>query len=636
MQRLQSSRLMTKLWRKSRIAFASLFIALSLGNSARASHHTLASQGTQIVAMDKKKSIVKPSGIAQNLKAVEKTLVSNVKDVENKIVRDILEVGEDAKSSWENLVESLRGTKLDALILLIVTSAVIPIFKSLNTSPILGFLLTGVMLGPNGLSWVSDVHMMHVLGELGIVFFLFEMGLELSLDRLKKMKKDVFGLGTSQFVLTTALFSSIAKVAGLSTAAAVTIGGSLSLSSSAFVLQLLKDKGAMGTRYGKASFGILLLQDLAVVPLLVIVELLGKGGAGLGRALTFAGLKALVSLSTMSIVGRVVLNPLFGAVVKSKSQEAFLSIILSTVLIMSFVTKGIGLSDTLGAFLAGLLLAETKYHYQIEADIAPFRGLLLGFFFITVGFSIDPHLVLTEAPKIAVLLVSLILGKASIITGLSYLFGVSFSSAQQCGLLNSQAGEFSFVALGIAETSGLINPQLTKLLLTTVALSMAVTPMLGDLGSAIATRLEEKIDAASRIEADSEADELQFGSNDFLVVAGYGRVGQMVCDILDKKFVKYVAIDRSPTRSTDARVKGLPVFYGDITKPEVLKSFGVNDATAVVLALSDPLDTNKAVEAIKNFSPDVPIFARAKNADHKNLLVTLLLTILRMSILDTM
>jgi hypothetical protein len=380
----------------------------------------------------------------------------------------------------------------------------------------------------------------------------------------------------------------------------------------------------MGTRYGKASFGILLLQDLAVVPLLVVVELLGKGGSGLGKALSIAGLKALVSLSAMSVVGRTMLNPIFSAVAKSKSQEAFLSVIMSTVLIMSFVTKGIGLSDTLGAFLAGLLLAETQYHYQIESDIAPFRGLLLGFFFITVGFSIDPKLVIAQAPKILMLLTGLITLKASIITALSCLFGVSFSNAQLAGLLNSQAGEFSFVALGIAEASGLIAPELTKVLLTTVALSMAVTPFLADLGASIASNLETGKDSTEIfVEQDviqPASEELEFGTSDHIVVGGYGRVGKMVCDVLDKKFIKYVAIDRDQPRAEAARAQGLPVFFGDLSKPETLKSFGVANATACVLALSDPLDTNKAVEAIQNYSPHVQIFARAKNAEHKSLL----------------
>ena len=203
------------------------------------------------------------------------------------------------------------------------------------------------------MQWIHDEHTIDMLGDLGIVFFLFEMGLELSIARLKSMKKDVFGLGTSQFLITSVAGAGIATACGLPTAAAVTIGGSIALSSSAFVLQLLKDKEAMGSRHGRASFGVLLLQDLAVVPLLVVVELLAKGGAGLGKALTLAAVKAMVAVSCMSFLGRRLLDPIFYFVAKSRSHEAFLSIILSTVLLMSFVTQGIGLSNTLGAFLAG-------------------------------------------------------------------------------------------------------------------------------------------------------------------------------------------------------------------------------------------------------------------------------------------
>jgi monovalent cation:proton antiporter-2 (CPA2) family protein len=374
--------------------------------------------------------------------------------------------------------------------MLIATAIVIPLFKRLNTSPIVGFMLTGTLLGPSGLNWVRDLHRVDMLGELGIVFFLFEMGLELSSDRLKLMRKDVFGLGTSQFAVTTLVGTLIGLYRGLSPAAAVTIGGSLALSSSAFVLQLLKDKGEMGTRHGRASFGILLLQDLAVVPLLIVVELLSKGGAGLGKALGLAAIKGCIALTTMSYLGRRLLNPIFSQVAKSNSQEAFLSIILATVLLMSFITHGIGLSDTLGAFLAGLLLSETSYKYQIESDIAPFRGLLLGLFFITVGFSVDIRLLYHQFPAVMALLTAMIVTKTTIITALSRWFGLSFPSALHTGLLTSQGGELGFVAFTIAEKSGMISTQLSKLLLTTVALSMAGTPLLSMLGAGLARKME--------------------------------------------------------------------------------------------------------------------------------------------------
>jgi hypothetical protein len=277
--------------------------------------------------------------IKQHNKKIEK-LETHQLEVEKELFSEI-------ESSWQGLTDSLQGAKLDTLIMLMATGAVIPLAKELGISPILGFMLAGTILGPNSLNWIQDLHIIDILGELGIVFFLFEMGLELSLNRLQKMRKDVFGLGTSQFILTSLIGAAISLICGLGPAAAVTIGGSLALSSSAFTLQLLKDKNAMGTRHGKASFGILLLQDLAVVPLLVVVELLAKGGNGLGKALWVAGVKALVALTSMSFFGRKLLNPIFSKVAKSGSQEAFLSIILTTVLLMSFITKGIGLSDTL-------------------------------------------------------------------------------------------------------------------------------------------------------------------------------------------------------------------------------------------------------------------------------------------------
>lgn len=514
--------LLHKIAKSSHLALVSLFLALSFSFPSRVSAVSSASAvKAPVMSSPKGKNAFsrnfakaadcilhdiveaehvleeKAKGIMNDLAKAEKALETNIIKAEKALEKTIIdaehEIEEEAKSSWKSLIRSLEGSRMDTLILLITTCTIIPLCKKLQTSPILGFLMTGTLLGPNGLSAITDIHMMHTLGELGIVMFLFEMGLELSIDRLKKMKKDVFGLGTSQFLLTATAATGLGKSCGLSLPGAITVGGSLALSSSAFVLQLLKDNGSMDTRYGEASFGILLLQDLMVVPLIVIVELLGKGGGGMQKALLFACAKALFALGLLTVVGKAVLNRIFNAIDKTKSQEAFMALTLATLLAMSFFTQGIGLSDTLGAFVAGLLLAETKHQHKIEGDVAPFRGLLLGFFFITVGFSIDPRLILTQAPKILLLLTTLIVGKAAIITGLSTLFGISFKNAQYAGLLNSQAGEFSFVALGIAEASGLISTEATKLLLTTVALSMALTPVLGDLGAHLASRIDDNV-----------------------------------------------------------------------------------------------------------------------------------------------
>jgi Sodium/hydrogen exchanger family len=278
-----------------------------------------------------------------------------------------------------DLSNYMRGPKSDTLLLLLATALITPICKIIKISPILGFLASGMLLGPNGFGLISGIHTTETLAELGIVFFLFEMGIELSFERLLSMRKDVFGLGLCQFIVTgLAVAAAGAVFGGLPANALIVLGGGLALSSSAFVLQLLKDKNQLATRFGKASFGILLFQDLAVVPLLVVTPILAGAGSGLASAVGAAVLKAGIALGSIAVAGRFVLNPLFKTVAQAQSQEAFLGVILLTVLSMSFMTEGLGLSNTLGAFLAGVLLSETKYRYQVEADIAPFRGILLG------------------------------------------------------------------------------------------------------------------------------------------------------------------------------------------------------------------------------------------------------------------
>ena len=553
------------------------------------------------------------------------------------------EIEEEAENSLRSLGKSLEGVKLDSLILLMVTSAVIPIFKRLGTSPILGFLLFGTIIGPTGFNWVRDVHLVDLLGEFGIVFFLFEIGLELSLEKLRAMRKFVFGLGSLQYLLTSAVGTFASVTLGVPLGGAVAIGGSLALSSSAFVLQLLKDKGAMATTQGKASFGILLLQDLAVVPLLVVIELLSRGGRGLGKALTIAGVKAIVTVSSMSILGRRVLDPIFYAVAKSNSREAFLSIILCTVLMMSFITKGIGLSDTLGAFLAGILLSETKFHRQIELDIEPFRGLLLGFFFITVGFNIDITLLINQFPKIMAILAAVISTKAAIIMSGCMLFGMPFSTAQLTGLLNSQVGEFAFVALGIARSSNMISADLCKTLLTVVALSMALTPALGEAGnyfmeklapsnipSPTATIVEvetvneltnttvtEAVSVDSAVESKAQEIAEKVGIDEFVYICGFGRVGNMVASLLDKKFIKYIALDKNPEKADEANSRGLSVYYGDVDDPTLMASIASKNCKACVVAVDDMAGATKIVANIRQLFPSVPILVRAKNSEHQ-------------------
>jgi monovalent cation:H+ antiporter-2, CPA2 family len=279
---------------------------------------------------------------------------------------------------------------------------------------------------------------------------------------------------------------------GLSTASQVVLGGGLALSSSAFVLQLLKDKDEMRTKFGRSSFGVLLLQDLAVVPLLVITPILAGGGDGLASALGSAGIKAAIALSAIAVLGRFVLKPFFGAVVKAKSQEAFVGAILSTVLGMSFLTEGLGLSNTLGAFLAGVLMSETDHRHDIEREIAPFRGILVGLFFFSVGFEIDLALIASKGGLVASVVLGIVVLKSIIASTLSVVFGLSRGTALRVGLILSQGGEFAFVAFRLARSCGILSNETTKLMLTCVSLTMGLTPFLDDFGAKMAARIDAK------------------------------------------------------------------------------------------------------------------------------------------------
>ena len=520
------------------------------------------------------------------------------------------------KEAIAELKQYMSGPKSDTLILLLATSLVTPLCKKVGVSPILGFLSAGMLLGPNALHFISDLHSTEALAELGIVFFLFEMGLELSLERLKSMRRDVFGLGLSQFLGTAAAVMAIGRMtSSLPGNALVVLGGGLALSSSAFVLQLLKDKSQLATRFGKASFGILLFQDLAVVPLLVVTPILAGGGQGMAAAVGSAIVKAVIALSGIAFVGRVVLNPLFNTVAQANTQEAFLGVTLFTVLSMSFLTEGLGLSNTLGAFLAGVLLSETKYRYQIEADIAPFRGVLLGLFFVTVGFEIDVMLVLSQLPAVASTVFGILAVKATIAALFCLAFGLTLATSVQAGLMISQAGEFAFVAFGLARNLGILDTGSTKFLLTCVSLTMAITPAMTGVGAKIAKRLEEGSDFTHYLGQDSEASELK-ESDDFVIVIGYGTVGKVVCDLLDRKFIKYIGLEVNPSKAIDARNRGLPVFYGDIVRQEVADAFNAGNAKAIVVTIADKAQANRAIIALRRMFPEVKIFARAKDADH--------------------
>uniref|UniRef100_A0A7S3UFH0 RCK N-terminal domain-containing protein n=1 Tax=Picocystis salinarum TaxID=88271 RepID=A0A7S3UFH0_9CHLO len=551
-----------------------------------------------------------------------------------------------------NLLESLR---FDLLLYLSTTVVMVPVCKSLKVSPILGFLLSGFVFSELGI--IKDYKDIESLAELGVLFLLFEMGLELTFDRLKTLAKYAFGLGTVQVALSTLAFMSFELPAGnglgtriLTTVTsapaslvnirsvdeAFVIGAALSLSSSAFVLQLLSEKGELPTKVGSATLGILLLQDIAVVPLLVLLPLIdgtGSGDQSVAAVLGVVLLKAVFGLGALSIGGRVVLRRVFEYVADARSPETFVGLCLLTVSLTSILTSSIGFSDTLGAFLAGVLLAETNFRTQIEADIKPFKGLLLGLFFLTTGTAIDLNLLIQRWPTAVVLLAGLIAVKTATVAAFGPLVGLTRKESIRVGFLLSQGGEFAFVLLSLANQLEILPSELNKLLIIVVVLSMTLTPALAEIGNVVADKYDDWASGDGSISSDalqeSEPGELALESP--VVLCGFGPVGQVLANLLSSPLSastgqdggteqsgvsKYVAFDLNIPRVKNARQKGFVVYFGDGSRPDVLKAAGVLNPRAFVVLHSQREVATRAVESIRAAFPQVSIYARAADLSH--------------------
>lgn len=540
-------------------------------------------------------------------------------------------------------VDVINDLGSDTLTFLAVTVIIVPAFKIIKASPILGFFFAGVVLNQFGL--IKNLADVKVLSEWGILFLLFEMGLELSLARLKALAKFAFGMGLTQVVLSTLaftafelppngaigtrilqfLFHSRSDLVNIrSIDEAVVIGAALSLSSSAFVLQLLAEKGELPTRFGSATLGILLLQDIAVVPLLVILPVLESQNLvqeSIWPMLAKESLKALGGLGLLSLGGKYLLRRVFEFVAEARSSEAFVALCLLTVAGTSLLTQALGFSDTLGAFLAGALLAETNFRTQIEADIRPFRGLLLGLFFVTTGTSIDMQLLFREWPNVLSLLAGLIVIKTLIITAIGPRVGLTLQESVRIGLLLSQGGEFGFVVFSLANRLGVLPLELNKLLIIVVVLSMALTPLLNDVGRRASDFLDEKIDAEDKI-----AETVNFDAREPVVILGFGQMGQVLANFLSTPLASgvdgdvvggpYVAFDIDPSVVKASRKLGFPVLYGDGSRPAVLQSAGISSPKAVMVMYTGRNKTMEAVQRIRLSYPSIPIYARAQDLKH--------------------
>lgn len=467
----------------------------------------------------------------------------------------------------------------EALVFLAVAGIAVPLLSRLKVSPVLGYLLIGGLIGPYGLGLlvgdypalsravISDIEGVRGLAEIGVVFLMFMIGLELSLDRLWSSRRLVFGMGSLQIAATAGLIAWLATLFGAETRSALVIGAALSLSSTAIVMQLLVNGRRQSSPVGRTGFAILLMQDLAVVPILFMVGILAvPGSQGLAVGLALALGKAALAIVIIYVAGRLLLRPVLRQVAQARNAEMFTAAVLLAAVGVSVLTAQFGLSMALGALLAGLLLAETEYRHQIEVDIEPFKGLLLGLFFMSVGMGVDWCHVVSSPLVIIAAVASLWLLKAAIIAALAMLFGRRRPVAVETGLLLGQAGEFAFVILGAAASLGLIAGELEQRILIVAGVSMLLTPLAAQLAERL-SRVLERRSAASEAQ---DSDDSFRDCAGHVIIAGFGRVGQTLSRSLEAEGLDYVALDADAARIAKLRDKRQPAFYGDASRIEIL------------------------------------------------------------------
>ena len=511
----------------------------------------------------------------------------------------------------------------DALVVLGTAGVIVPILRRYNISPVLGYLGAGAILGPLGLGtfeksypalfWftITDAQNVAGIAELGIVFLLFLIGLELSLGRLMAMRRLVFGLGGLQVLTAAVLLAAVAFHSGQTLSNAIVIGASLSLSSTAIVLELLSNQERLTSSVGRASFSILLAQDLAVIPILMFISILAAGSGGsVFASLGIALLQAAIAVAVIVAFGRVLLRPLFRLVANARSSELFIAAVLFVIVAAGVIANQAGLSMALGAFVAGLLLAETEYRKAIEATVEPVKGLLLGMFFFTVGMDIDFRELVREPLLLAGSVAGLIVAKSLLLIVLGKMFRLSWPAAVETGLLLSGGGEFAFVGIGMATDTHLIDPSLASFTLAVTSVTMALTPLLSFVGRRFGARLR------ANVPMDSSLSALPSGGQGHAIVVGYGRVGKVVCALLKQHGIHYIAADTDAPTVTHDRRDGHDVFYGDATDPNFLEICGLAQAAGVIITIHTRDLIDAVVEHVRKVRPDIIIVSRARDADH--------------------
>lgn len=516
----------------------------------------------------------------------------------------------------------------DFIVFLAVAGILVPLMKRLALSPVLGFIVIGVIIGPNGLGQfaetlpalsfitISDAQGIAIFAELGVVFLLFMIGLELSFERLSAMRGLVFGLGGAQVAITGLAIGLIAYAFGNSAEAATLIGACLALSSTAIVTQLLIENKRLATPVGRSSFSVLLFQDLAVVPILFLASAFGgESGGGVLSGLGFALFEAVVVIALIVVIGRIIVRPLLHSVGAAQSRELFMAVVLLAIIGTATLTERAGLSLALGAFLAGLLLAETEYRHQIEVDVEPFKGLLLGLFFLSVGMSLDIGEIAGDPLTIFASVVGLYALKSAILYALARAAGLPRAVAVETSLLLGQGGEFAFVVLSLALALGVVAEPVVQFMLVVTILTMLATPFVARAARAMGARL-----ASSGPEAPDGAltpPQTQPGTlGEHVVIAGYGRIGQLLGDLLGEQRIPYVALDLDVATVSKLRALDSAVYYGDAKDPHILEKLSVENAAALVVTMDDHKASEQIVAAAAERWPHIPIVVRARDKPH--------------------
>ena len=502
-------------------------------------------------------------------------------------------------------------------VLLLLTSSVLAValFRAMRLPAMLAYFVVGVLFGPFALDLLPSTESGRHVAEFGIVFLMFSIGLEFSLPKLYAMRKTLFGLGGSQVLITLSVTMLLGWLAGLSLPTAFVIGGALTMSSTAIVSKILMERVDLNSRHGRLSIGILLFQDLAVIPILVLIPALGAHSGDLSTTLGLSLIKSAVLLFVLFKFGKTIINYWFGLVAGQRSRELFVMNVLMITLLLSAATKLAGLSYALGAFIAGMLISETRYRYQVESDIASFRDILLGLFFISVGMLLDFNYLVHHIGLVLGLLLAFVLFKAAVVAALTRIFGFETGVGIRTGIILAQAGEFSFVILALGLEQKLIGGNNLQLVLAASLISMVIAPFVIQYNGRIARKLVKSYTRNSS-QVVEELDGVAKYLKNHVIICGYGRSGQYLGRFLREENIPFIALDIDPTRVHEAATAGQHVMYGDAGRRIVLEAAGAARAKALIVSYSDMRASMKVLHVAQEAYPNLPVIVRTYDETH--------------------